>query len=226
MPVGYILSAIHVESNKIDFTVAEFFYVIWGSIERDAKFFKDFVHFWRQLTLKRWCQNHAIGEKVCVSKYVIGVLGCRVEFDNAAIVDGADDAVVAHLTICSDCECACAHQVVLKLHVRLNIERSIGGIVAQHVYAVAVEMRLVNGSPDFDAVSKALKANLGVFAEPLCHVVVQPSAFASKREWQIVMEQRNVGLYAIFEAAINDPIIKIDTLFIHFADTGGDDSTP
>ncbi len=69
-------------------------------------------------------------------------------------------------------------------------------------------MRLVNGSPDFDAVSKALKANLGVFAEPLCHVVVQPSAFASKREWQIVMEQRNVGLYAIFEAAINDPIIK------------------
>lgn len=58
-----------------------------------------------------------------------------------------------------------------------------GGIVAQHVYAVAVEMRLVNGSPDFDAVSKALKANLGVFAEPLCHVVVQPSAFASKREW-------------------------------------------
>lgn len=69
-------------------------------------------------------------------------------------------------------------------------------------------MRLVNGSPDFDAVSKALKANLRVFAEPLCHVVVQPSAFASKREWQIVMEQRNVGLYAIFEAAINDPIIK------------------
>ena len=154
------------------------------------------------------------------------MLGCRVEFDNAAIVDGADDAVVAHLTICSDCECACAHQVVLKLHVRLNVERSIGGIVAQHVYAVAVEMRLVNGSPDFDAVSKALKANLGVFAEPLCHIVVQPSAFASKREWQIVMEQRNVGLYAIFEAAINDPIIKIDTLFIHFTDTRGDDSTP
>ena len=89
MPVGYILSAIHVESNKIDFTVSEFFYVIWGSIERDAKFFKDFVHFWRQLTLKRWCQNHAIGKKVCVSKYVIRVLGCRVEFDNAAIVDGA-----------------------------------------------------------------------------------------------------------------------------------------
>ena len=87
-------------------------------------------------------------------------------------------------------------------------------------------MRLVNGSPDFDAVSKALKANFGVFAEPLCHVIVQPSAFASKREWQIVMEQRNVGLYAIFEAAINDPIIKIDTLFIHFADTRGDDSTP
>lgn len=87
-------------------------------------------------------------------------------------------------------------------------------------------MRLVNGSPDFDAVSKALKANLGVFAEPLCHVVVQPSAFASKREWQIVMEQRNVGLYAIFEAAINDPIIKIDTLFIYFADARGDDSTP
>lgn len=82
-------------------------------------------------------------------------------------------------------------------------------------------MRLVNGGPDFDAVSKALKANLGVFAEPLCHVVVQPSAFASKREWQIVMEQRNVGLYAIFEAAINDSIIKIDTLFIHFADTRG-----
>ena len=92
MPVGYILSAIHVESNKIDFTVSEFFYVIWGSIERDAKFFKDFVHFWRQLTLKRWCQNHAIGEKVCVSKYVIRVLGCRVEFDNAAIVDGAGDS--------------------------------------------------------------------------------------------------------------------------------------
>ena len=94
MPVGYILSAIHVESNKIDFTVSEFFYVIWGSIERDAKFFKDFVHFWRQLTLKRWCQNHAIGEKVCVSKYVIRVLGCRVEFDNAAIVDGTSPHVL------------------------------------------------------------------------------------------------------------------------------------
>ena len=87
-------------------------------------------------------------------------------------------------------------------------------------------MRLVNGCPDFDAICKALKTNCCVVAEPLCHVVVQPSTFACKRVWKIVVEQRDVGLYAIFEAAINDAIVKIDTRFIHFTNPCGDDSAP
>ena len=122
VPVGYILSAIHVESNKIDFTVSEFFYVIWGSIERDAKFFQGFRPFLAAVDPEALVPESCDWRKSLRNRNTSS--GCSVAGSSSTTPPSwtaSDDAVVAHLTICSDCECACAHQVVLKLHVRLNV---------------------------------------------------------------------------------------------------------
>ena len=86
--------------------------------------------------------------------------------------------------------------------------------------------RLVEGKPVQHAVAEQLEANLRIAGVRVHYVTVFPAANFLHRHRHVEMEQGDKRRDALFIQLINDLIIKIDRVRVHFTDTVGDQARP
>ena len=86
--------------------------------------------------------------------------------------------------------------------------------------------RLIEGKPVQHAVAEQLEANLRIAGVRVHHVTVFPAANLLHRHRHVEMEQGEKRRDALFIQLINDLVVKIDRVRVHFTDTVRDQARP
>ena len=162
-------------------------------------------------------EDGAAIEEVCQIEDLRWLLGKGVDLDVAAVVHDAYAAAEAHLVIGSNCLCACQHEVVLSLEVALEVKAAVGRVVAHYVGAIGVVAGLVDGRPQHHPVAKGVETGLGILAEQVGHVFVEPTTLAGNRERQVVVEEGHRRLHAPLQAVVDHAIVEVDSLSVDLA---------
>ena len=118
------------------------------------------------------------------------------------------------------------HFVVHLLKVAVKVQLVVRGIVAHHIGAVGVVLGLVDGAPQLDPVAKGLKADLGIGFKVVHDGAVLPAAFFRKDIGQIVVEQGDIWLDALFQAVVDHIVVELNALGVHLTPAVGQDTVP
>ena len=118
------------------------------------------------------------------------------------------------------------HLVVHLLEIAVKVELVVRRVVAHHVRAVGIILRLVDGAPQLDPVAKGLKADLGIGFKIIHDGAFFPTAFFCNGIGQVIVEQRNIGFNALFQAVVDHIVVKFNALGVHFAPAIGQDACP
>ena len=110
----------------------------------------------------------------------------------------------------------------LILHFQLQSRRKDAGHIAHSQHTLG----FVDRDEILHPVSEALRQHAGIFREPVRHLIIQPPAFFLQAGGQVPVKDRHPGTDAVFQQAVDQPVIERCARFIHFAGTFRQDPRP
>ena len=99
-------------------------------------------------------------------------------------------------------------------------------IIANQITAVSIISWFIKGCPQLYPVPKPFKAYLRIVGVGHTRITVQPSALFLQVLWQVPVKNSYHGCDSIFQTGINEPVVKINALLVHFPFPVFDNSGP
>jgi hypothetical protein len=85
---------------------------------------------------------------------------------------------------------------------------------------------LVESDPVSDPIAESTNYHLDVLSEPRRHVAIRPSSAALQGSWKVPVMEGKKRLYVGGQQLIEQPVIEVETLSVHYTYALGKNSRP